>query len=170
VPAASADGRTSRQAAILAYATRSCRYRLRRRREPDRRTDVRYGSKVDIWTCVTDVRFTPKSRHSGGRLRALSKAWLCIVADGIHSVLHTCLPPESTLEQLVPIVCLPRGTCALYLGRDRGCVVGARPVCAGRHQGLQPVNTSDVGFGSKADLRTLHRDVRLVPGTNMRLA
>jgi hypothetical protein len=24
---------------------------------------VRFGSKADIWTCVTDVRFTPISRH-----------------------------------------------------------------------------------------------------------
>jgi hypothetical protein len=25
--------------------------------------NVRFGSKADIWTCVTDVRFTPISRH-----------------------------------------------------------------------------------------------------------
>ncbi len=28
--------------------------------------DVRFGSEADIWTCVTNVRFTPESGHVVG--------------------------------------------------------------------------------------------------------
>jgi len=54
----------------------------------------------------------------------------------------------------------------LYLRRDHGRVVGPRPVCAGRHHGLQPAGINNMEMsasGQELTSRLASDLVRLVP-------
>jgi hypothetical protein len=66
--------------------------------EHNSKTDVRFGSKVDICAATSHVRFTPNSdQKSGHPLKVMSA--LLPKADMCSALAHVCFGPKADIER-----------------------------------------------------------------------